>query len=137
MKEAVKQEYDIPLHDIKPIIEVQEYSLYYLLGLIGLGVLIASGIIYLLYKWYKKSKAFNLRVENKNHIDSLDLKDTKNTAYAMNLYGEIFKNDSPVHEEKYNKLTILLQEYKYKKSVEEFEEEVIILIDEYKGMLNV
>lgn len=137
MKEKTFQEFDIPLHDIKPIVEVQEYSLYYLIALVVLGLLLISIIGYLLYKWYKKSKAFNLRKEYKEYIDKLDSKDTKNTAYAISTYGAIFTKDSPLHQEKYEKLTLLLQEYKYKKSVDAFDGEVVTLINEYRDMLHV
>ncbi len=135
MKEALKQQYDIPLHDIKPIIDVQEYSLYYFLGSLGLGILLISVIVYFLYRWYKKLKAFSLRAEYKKQLDALDISDTKNAAYALSHYGEIFRDDTPQHKEVYIKLSILLQEYKYKKSVANFEDETIVLIDKYRSMI--
>ncbi len=135
MKEALKQPYDIPLHDIKPIIEVQEYSFYYFLGSLGLGILLISAIMYLLYRWYKKLKSFNLRVEYKKQLDALDISDTKNAAYALSHYGEIFEDDTHQHKEVYTELSVLLQEYKYKKSVANFEDETIVLIDKYRSML--
>lgn len=137
MKEKTFQEFDIPLHDIKPLIEVEEYSLYYLIGLVGLGILVTSIVIYFLYKWYKKSKAYNIRVSHNKHMQTLDLEDTKNTAYAISTYGITFVKDSQENESKYEELSQSLQEYKYKKSVAKFDEKTIGLIEEYKAMIHV
>ena len=132
-----KQHYDIPLHDIKPIVEVQEYSFYYFLGAVGIAIILACGVSYLLYFWYKKRNAFNERKYNLKQINSLDLNDTKNSAYALTSYGYIFKDDSPRHVEMFRNLSERLESYKYKKSVEVFDEDTLGYIELYKGMLDV
>ncbi len=132
-----KKQFDIPLHDIKPIVEVQEYSFYYLLGVIALVIALACGIAYFLYVWYKKRNAFNERKHNIKQINSLDLSDTKNSAYAITSYGYIFKDDSPKHAEIFKNLTERLEDYKYKKSVKAFDDETLRCIELYKGMLDV
>ena len=131
------QSFDIPLHDIKPLIEVEEYSQYYLLGLIALSLLLFAAITYLLYKWYKKSKVVSTRVKHKKLLDSINIDDTKNASYAISSYGVTFKYDSLDHEEVYKNLSQRLQEYKYKKRVEKFDKETLLIIDEYKGMISV
>jgi len=131
------QNFDIPLHDIKPIIEVQEYSLYYLIGVIALGTFVLFGALFLLYKWYQKRNIFNIRVEHKKLINAIDFKETKKAAYAFTLYGLTFKDDSPRHTEMYRNLTQRLDEYKYKKDVELFDSEVLGYIELYKEMLDV
>lgn len=136
MKEAVQQQFDIPLHDIKPIVEIQEYSLYYLLGLIGLGLIVLSLIIYFLYLWYKKRNAFNLRKHHLELLGELDFSDTKNTAYAISSYGITFKDDSPRHTEMFHNISERLEVYKYRKNVSAFDEETIGYIEVYKGMLD-
>ncbi len=132
-----KKQFDIPLHDIKPIVEVQEYSLYYLLGVIGIAIALACGIAYLLYIWYKKRNAFNERKYNIKQINLLDLSDTKSSAYAISLYGYIFKDDSPRHVEMYRNLSQRLESYKYKKDVDKFDSETLGYIELYKSMLDV
>ena len=132
-----KQHFDIPLHDIKPIVEVQEYSFYYFLGAVGIAIILACGVVYLLYFWYKKRNAFNERKYNQKQINSLDLNDTKNSAYALTSYGYIFKDDSPRHVEMFRNLSERLESYKYKKSVEVFDSETIAYIELYKGMIDV
>ncbi len=131
------QNYDIPLHDIKPIIEVQEYSLYYLLGLVALGIFLLLGGLFLFYKWYKMRNAFNIRKEHLRLINEIDLSDTKAAAYAFTFYGLTFKDDSPRHTEMYRNLTQRLDEHKYKKDVDSFDNEVLGYIELYKEMLDV
>lgn len=131
------QNYDIPLHDIKPLLEVQEYSLYYFMTLCLLGVLLLLGLAYIFYKNFKAKKRFNIRQEHRKLLKNIDLKDTKNAAYSITLYGLTFKDDSPSHREMYKNLSQRLEEYKYKKSVESFDEEVLGYIELYKGMIDV
>lgn len=134
---AQMQSYDIPLHDIKPIVEIEEYSLYYFLGTAFLISVLLLGIAYLLYKWFNRRKAFNVRKEHFKLLNSLDLRDAKHSAYAITLYGATFKDDSQRHQEMYDNLTSRLEAYKYKKSVENFDDETIGYIEVYKGMLDV
>jgi len=132
-----EKSYDIPLHDIKPIVDVQEYSLYYLLGSIAVGVLVTSGVLYLLYLWYKKRNAFNIRAYNAKLLNELDLSDTKNSAYAISNYGLTFKDDSPRHTEMFKNISERLESYKYKKTVDTFDDETLGYIELYKGMIDV
>jgi Tfp pilus assembly protein PilO len=131
------QNYDIPLHDIKPILEVQEYSLYYFMALCLFGILLLSGLVYIFYKKMKAKKRFNIRQEHRKLLKNLDVKDTKNAAYSITLYGFTFKDDSPRHSEMYKNLSQRLEAYKYKKNVECFDEEVLGYIELYKGMVDV
>ena len=132
-----QQHYDIPLHDIKPLIEIQEYSFYYLSTLIVIGILVVLGILYLIYKWFQNRDRFNIRKEHFKLMNSLNLKESKKSAYLITLYGETFKDDSPRHLEMYNNLTERLELYKYKKDVDMFESEVLSYIALYKGMIDV
>lgn len=131
------QNYDIPLHDIKPLLEVEEYSLYYFSALCVVGVLLILAIAYIFYKSHKAKKRFNIRHEHRKLLKNLDLKDTKSAAYGITLYGLTFKNDSPRHSEMYENITQRLEAYKYKKSVENFDDEVLAYIELYKGMIDV
>ena len=135
--QEVKQQFDIPLHDIKPLVEIEEYSLYYLMGVIALGVIIFIAISYLLYLWYKKRDQFNVRKHHLKCINELDLSDTKSTAYALSLYGLTFKDDSPRHHEMFLNIHARLENYKYKKSVDAFDKETLGYIEVYRGMLDV
>ncbi|QFR42929.1 hypothetical protein [Sulfurimonas xiamenensis] len=131
------QSYDIPLHDIKPIVEVEEYSFYYFLGITFLILVLLLAVGYFIYIWLKKRKAFNIRKEHFKILNSLDLNDTKKSAYAITFYGATFKNDTPRHQEMYENIVNRLTAYKYKKEVDAFEDEVIGYIELYKEMIDV
>ncbi len=131
------QTHDIPLHDIKTIVEVQEYSLYYLSGVIGVAFLLFLGLLYLGFLWYKRRTAFNLRAKYIKQINELDLSDAKRSAYSLTKMGHLFKDDSPRHESMYKNLTDRLDEYKYKKNVESLDSETLGYIELYKEMLDV
>ncbi len=132
-----EKSFDIPLHDIKPLVEVEEYSLYYFLGSSFLALFLLLGVAYFLYRYIKSKSAFNIRKENKKSINSLNISDTKKTAYALTFYGEVFKDDSPRHSEMFRNLTTRLEPYKYKKVVENFDKETLGYIELYKEMLDV
>lgn len=137
MKAQQEQSYDIPLHDIKPIVDVDEYSLYYSLGISTVVLVLVLAISFLIYKWFKNKNAYNTKKEHFKLINSLDLSDTKHSAYAITIYGATFKDDSQQNLEMYNNLVQRLEVYKYKKQVEEFDSEVLGYIELYKGMIDV
>ena len=134
---AQEQSYDIPLHDIKPIVEVQEYSLYYFLGIVFIVLLLIGTLGYLIYKYFQKRNAFNLRKEHFGLLSSLDLKKSKESAYLITSLGATFKDDSPRHKEMYENLTNRLEAYKYKKEVGKFGKETLGYIELYKEMIDV
>ncbi len=134
---AQMQSYDIPLHDIKPIVEVQEYSLYYFIAISSVVLILVALLGYFIYKWLQKRNSFNLRKEHFRLLNSLDLSSTKNSAYMITSLGATFKDDSLRHKEMYENLTNRLEEYKYKKEVEEFSKETLGYIELYKEMIDV
>lgn len=129
--------YDIPLHDIKPLVEVQEYSLYFTLTIAVLVLLFSLSLLFFLYKWFKNRNRFNIRKEHYKLLSEIDLNDTKKSAYLISSYAHTFKDDSPRHTEMYTNLTQRLENYKYKKNVEDFDDEVKGYIELYKGMIDV
>jgi len=133
----IQKVYDVPLHDIKSIVEVQEYSFYYFLGAVFLAVLALSVLAYLVYKYIQKRNAYNERKEHLKILNSLDLTDTKNAAYAISRYGITFATDGERESEMYKNITSRLEQFKYKKSVKEFDDETLGYIELYKGMIDV
>ncbi|MBW6489173.1 hypothetical protein [Sulfurimonas sp.] len=134
---AQEQSYDIPLHDIKPIVDVQEYSFYYFLGISFFVSLLVLTVAYLIYMLLQKRNRFNIRKEHFKLLNTLDLSDAKRSAYDITLYGATFKNDSPRHQEMYENLIERVEIYKYKKDVDALSGEVIGYIELYKGMIDV
>jgi len=128
--------YDIPLHDIKPLVEIPEYSLEYLIALGVVVCIILIGALYLFIKWLKSRKKFNRRKEHMKFLQEVNLEDTKNAAYKLTLYGHTFKDDTPRHQTAYHELFDALQVYKYKKDVENFDSDTLHCIEIYKGMID-
>ncbi len=127
----------IPLHDIKPLLEIQEYSFYYLLALIAVGVIIVSALGYLLYKFIQRRNRFNIRAEHLKLLNTLDLSDAKAAAYEITQLGATFKDDSERNLNAYETLVEHLENYKYKKYVSGFDEETKHLLERYRGMIDV
>ncbi|WP_373072684.1 hypothetical protein [Sulfurimonas sp.] len=137
MQNLQTQSYDIPLHDIKTIIEVQEYSFYYLLAIVAISSIVVLGFIYLIYKYFKNRNIYNERKEHFKILTSVDLKDTKKAAYAITFYGATFKDDGDRQKGMYQNLIDRLEVYKYKKNVDDFDGETLSYIELYKGMIDV
>ncbi len=133
----LEKSYDIELHDIKTIVDIQEYSFYYFLGILLIVLILVCVVIYFIYKWFKNKNVYNQRKDYFNKFDSLDLNDTKKSAYAITKYASIFKNDSEKHAEIFELITKKLEPYKYKKNVNKFDEDTLRAIKEYKEIINV
>ena len=128
---------DIPLHDIKPLLEIQEYSFYYLVVLVTAVTIVVIGLFFLLYKYLKYRNRFNIRKEHSKLLHSVDLSDAKKAAYDITYYGATFKDDSERMKSAYESLVEKLEAYKYKKYVAEFDEEIRHSLERYIGMIDV
>lgn len=128
---------EIPIHDIKPLVEIQEYSFYYLLALIVLALVVLGVIVYMIIRYIKSKNAFYIRKNTQKFYMILTLKMQKKSAYDITFYGATFKNDSQKHHEMYENMTDRLAVYKYKKNVEAIDDEVKAYVDLYRGMIDV
>ncbi|MCD6433135.1 MAG: hypothetical protein J7L21_03760 [Sulfurimonas sp.] len=128
---------EIELHDIKPIVEIVEPSLYFFLATSLAVLLLVCVLFYLIYKWLKNRKRFNIRKEHLRLMNLLDLSDAKKSAYSMTFYGATFKDDSPRHAEMYRNLNLRLEDYKYKKEVEKLDRETLGYFELYREMCDV
>ncbi|HIP19539.1 MAG TPA: hypothetical protein EYG70_00275 [Sulfurimonas sp.] len=128
---------DIPLHDIKPLIEIQEYSLYYFVALVAFVSVVVLALLYLAYQYMKNRNSFNIRVEHLKLLQKSNLDDAKKAAYELTLYGATFCDDNEQTHRAYEVLVQELESYKYKKDVESFSEETKRSINNYLGMIDV
>ncbi|MDQ1263314.1 MAG: hypothetical protein QG559_315 [Campylobacterota bacterium] len=132
-----EQSFDIPLHDIKTVVPIEDYSFYYLLAISAVVLLFVGAMSYLLYKWYKSRNRYNKRKEHFDILNSIDFANAKQSAYDLTLYGATFKDDSLRHKEMYENIINRLENYKYKKEVDAFDSEMIGYIKLYIGMVDV
>ena len=128
---------EIPLHDIKPLVEIHEYSLYYFSALVLLALLVLAGVIYLIVKYFQARNTFNIRKEHFKLLNQVDFSDPKRSAYDLTFYGATFEHDTPRHHEMYEEMLDKLEAYKYKKDVGKIDDEVRHFVDLYRGMIDV
>ena len=133
----IAQAKEIPIHDIKGLVEIQEYSLYYFTALVIFGLVILLAILYLLYKYLQNRKKFNIRKEHRKLLGSIDFSDAKKAAYEITQLGSTFKNDTLRHEQFFALLVEDLESYKYKKEVSAFSNESKHLFENYLGLIDV
>ena len=125
---------DIPVHDIGPLLEVQEYSMVWFLALIGLTLV----IILLLIKQIrsrKKSKEVDERKVRYEYLTNIDVTDPKAAAYEIGKQGAFFAQDSEKIHSAYSALFKRLQPYKYAPKVEPMDEECLALYEAYCQMI--
>ncbi len=129
---------ELKLHDIKPLVPIEDYSFYYFLALSVVAVVLLAGVFYLLLKWLKHRKKENLRKKHLEILRSIDLrKDPKKAAYMLTKYGATFKDDDARHKEMYENMLSKLEKYKYRKEVEPFDEETVSIIELYRDICDV
>jgi len=128
---------EIQLHDIKPLMEIQEYSLYYFIALVVVGTILLISLVYLAIKWFKNRNKFNLRAEHSRLLKEISFQNPKRAAYDITFYGLTFRDDSERHRKAYELLVEELEAYKYKKDVTSFSDEAKHLFDIYLGLIDV
>ncbi len=128
---------DIPLHDIKPLVEIDDYSIYYFSALMFVALVVVVAIIFFIWKFYKKRDSFSVRKKHSELLHNIDFSNPKEAAYAITKYGYTFSQDDERHHEKYENLLSRLAPYKYKKSVDAIDSETKGHFDIYLGMIDV
>ena len=132
------QTQQLELHDIKPLVAIEDYSFYYFLAVSVVATLLLMGVFYLLLKWLKHRKKENLRKRHLEILRSIDLRsDPKKAAYMLTKYGATFKDDDARHKEMYDNMIEKLEKYKYRKEVEPLDEETVSIIELFRDICDV
>jgi hypothetical protein len=112
---------ELKINDIKDLVSIPDISLYILILLIVLGIVILGFVIFLIYRFFKNKK--NPRKRYYEIIKNIDLNDTKNAAYQITLYArKLARNEREIKISE--ELIALLEEYKYKKNVKKFKNDI-------------
>ena len=128
---------DIPLHDIKPLLEVHDQTYTMFVLLVAAAVVLLLGSLYLLWRFWRHRKRVNLRKETFKALESVEFGDSKQAAYAITRHGLLFAGDSPRCREAYDALVARLAPYKYRKRVDAIDEETVSYYQIYVGMIDV
>ncbi len=128
---------DIPLHDIKPLVEIPDYSIYYLSALVLVGLVVILVLVIFAWKYWSQKNRHTIRKSHYKHLQEIDFSHPKMAAYAITKYAYTFSNDGERQSEAYENLLLRLAPYKYKKSVEAIDDEAKGYYDIYLGMIDV
>ncbi len=128
---------DIPLHDIKPLVEIPDYSIYYFSLLIVVGVVLIATLLFFLWRFWSHRNRNNVRKNDFKALQGVDFGDAKAAAYAITRYGYTFRNDGARQREAFENLLARLAPYKYRKTVDPIDEETRGYYNIYVGMIDV
>ena len=110
------------LKDIKPLLEIPDSSYYIYWGLITFAIVLAVGIVFFIMKKLWDNRKINLTKGYLESIKKIDWKDTKKSAYEATYYARLLATDER-RKELFSQLEPLLEQYKYKKEVDEVDQE--------------
>jgi hypothetical protein len=110
------------LKDIKGLLEISDYSLYIL---ISLCLLFFALLVFVILKFLKRKKVVTPLQAMKNKLKTLDLNDSKKTAYIVSKAIQLSAS------EQYKDLQVKMEKYKYKKEVASFSKEEKELLDAF------
>lgn len=108
------------LRDIKPLLEIPDSSYYIYWGLIGFGSLLLIGILFFVAKRLWENRKINLAKGYLATLKKIDWEDTKKSAYTATHYARLLATDER-KKELFSQLEPMLEQYKYKKVVNEID----------------
>ncbi len=126
---------DLKIHDIKGLVEIPDFSIYLYMLLWILASLLFFAFIYLVYKLIKNRKK-NYRKEYYKNLKEIDFSNTKQSAYKITRYSRLLAQ-SPREKKLMEELLEALEKYKYKKNVEQFDDEIKILYGRFMDNIDV
>ena len=132
----MSQSVDIPLHDIMPLVEVPDTSIYWFGTLVIAGLIVVSLIVFALLK-YKRGRKINERRLHFKALQTIDLKNPKASAYTISREGYFFAHDNERTLGTYQNLFTRLEPYKYAPTVGKIDEETLGYYHLYCGMIDV
>ena len=112
------------LKDIKPLLEIPDYSFYLYWGLIVFGILLGLVIVYWVGKKIWEKRKINLAKGYVEKLKAIDWKDTKQSAYDATHYARLLATDER-RKELFSQLEPLLEQYKYKKQVDDVDQDTV------------
>lgn len=127
---------NIPINDIAPLVEINDYSLYYFSALTLIGVALIAALFLALVKQLRKRK-LSIRKERFKELKAIDFSDPKRAAYTISELGRVFASDNERTDSAYHNLFERLSPYKYAPSVEMIDEETLAYYRLYVEMIDV
>ncbi|CAA6819209.1 MAG: Unknown protein [uncultured Sulfurovum sp.] len=110
------------LRDIKPLLEIPDHSYYIYWGLILFGSLLLVSTLFFIIKKFWDNRKINLEKGYLEAMKKIDWVNTKKSAYEATHYARLLATDER-RQEIFSHLEPMLEQYKYKKEVENLDEE--------------
>jgi hypothetical protein len=112
------------LRDIKPLLEIPDNSFYLYWGLIGFGIFLGLMILFFVAKKFWESRKENLAKQYLAELKKIEWEDSKSSAYAETHYARLLATDER-RKELFSQLEPMLEQYKYKKVVDEVDQDTM------------
>lgn len=116
---------DIQIRDIKPPVEISDWSEYILWGLIALLVVALIIGIWFLIKYLRANKKVDEKLLWLQELNSIDWSDPKSASYKITKYGRLLAQDDDRRKRMFEHLLPLLERYKYRKKVDNIVDEEV------------
>ncbi len=110
------------LKDIKPLLEIPDSSYYIYWGLIDFAIFLGVAIVFFVVKKLWDNRKINLAKGYLESIKKIDWNDTKKSAYEATHYARLLATDER-RKELFSQLEPMLEQYKYKKEVDEIDQD--------------
>ena len=105
----------LEIHDIKPIVQIPDFTIYIYYGLIVTSFLFFLVILYFIFKLFKK-KEISKEKEYFIILNNIDFNDTKKSSYLISKYGRLLAK-SEREKRLIDDIHHSLELYKYKKTI--------------------
>ncbi len=104
------------LNDIKPLVQIEDFSFYLYVGIWIAAVLSVLALIYWMIRLYAQSRKVNIEKVYLEKMDAIDWNEPKRAAYEATEYGRYLANDER-RSTLYQDMVTALEKYKYKADV--------------------
>ncbi|HIQ27285.1 MAG TPA: hypothetical protein EYH42_02130 [Sulfurovum sp.] len=110
------------LRDIKPLLEIPDSSYYVYWGLIVFATVLGLAILFFVAKKWWDNRKTNLAKGYLSALKQIDWKDSKKSAYEATHYARLLATNEKT-KEIFSQLEPMLEQYKYKKTVDAIDPE--------------
>jgi len=110
------------LKDIKPLLEIPDSSFYLYWGLILFVAVLALAVVFFVLKKLWDNRKINLAKSYLEALKEIEWSQTKSSAYQATHYARLLATNEQ-SKELFSQLEPMLEQYKYKKEVDEIDQD--------------
>ena len=113
------------LKDIKPLLEIPDYSYYLYFSLLVFLIFLLLLILFFIIRWWWKPQKMEMKEIYFSRLKSVDWSDSKKAAYEVTFFGRVLSSEDPRIKEIYRQLLPYLESYKYRPQVKKVDNEML------------